>query len=529
MVKQAWQRLGLRLGPTARLYSHDESSVTFNYRVEHTDPELPSSVLTAPAADLECVRCHLNFHVKVPGLVSDVQEYGPGRQPRGRERKRKRQSSTNTSTRRRGSQSGRMMVKITRNGYNGVTAKRENSATRSSFLAGFVPSSRDDITVKLEQSPVRHSDHGPTTLGHQDPSLEVMAHMVSNHPELETIVRTSLDHMLLGSKSRGAHVSGGLTRKALVKVAPAVFDTNRLRVLPHLTFLAGYPTNISKGVAVRMPLIDGPSSAISYFAANAASASLRRKMQTLDVASGPSTDGPETPIRLVESKLRQLVCADSKPVMSPRGSQTSENNDVMPPFLAQESSHMRVFSKLEVGEEVLLPGEWPLNQVSSPCAEDVVGGFNQEVMPPPVENCTTERVHHPGMAGPSRFHMDAGRTMETMEMPNTAYLRKYGDVSGYYKEYNDHMLLEGPGFNDMGEDSHPSPNSLASASRWAHAQADIPGYFKEYHDRLLFKPGRFHNMGEASYPSPSPGGSASRRMYGGVLGCEDGDLEDNFT
>lgn len=235
MVKQAWQRLGLRLGPTARLYSHDESSVAFNYRVEHTDPELPSSVLSTPAAELECVRCHLNFHVQVPGLVSEVKEYGTGRQHRGRERKRKRQSSTNTSTRRRGSRNGRMMVKITRDGYNGLTAKRENPATRGPLLAGVVPSSRDDIAVKPEQSPVRHSDHGPTTLGRQDPSLEVMAHMVSNHPELETIVRTALDHMLLSSKPRGARVSGGLAGKALAKVAPAVFDTDRLRVLPHLT------------------------------------------------------------------------------------------------------------------------------------------------------------------------------------------------------------------------------------------------------------------------------------------------------
>lgn len=277
-----------------------------------------------------------------------------------------------------------------------------------------------------------------------------------------------------------------------------------------------------------MPLIDGPSSAISYFAANAESASLRRKMQNLAVASGLSTEGPGTPMRLVERKLRELVCTDSKPVMSPRSPQTSENNDVMPPFLDQESSHAGVFSELEAGEEVLLPGEWPLNQVPSPCAEDV-SGFSQEVMPPPVENCTTEWVYHPVMAGPYLSHVDAGRTMGTMDMPGTAYLQQKGDVSGYSKEHNDHMLLEGRGSNEKDGDPYPSPSSLASASRRAHVQVDIPVYFKEYHDRLLFRSGGYKDMGEASYPSPSSADSASHRMYGRVLAYGDGGLGNNFT
>lgn len=235
MVEQTWQRLGLRLGPTARLYSHDESSVAFNYRVEHSDSELPSSVLTAPAAEFECVRCHLNFHVQVPSIPREVQNSDARRRPRGRERKRKRQSSTDTSTRGGGSQHGRMMVNFTRNGRSGVTAKRENSVNRNPLLGDVIPSTKDGVAVKPEGSLARDSDYGSAIQGHQDPSLEVMAHIVSNHPELETVVRITLDHMLLGSISRGARISEGFAGKALARVAPAVFDTDRLRVPPHLT------------------------------------------------------------------------------------------------------------------------------------------------------------------------------------------------------------------------------------------------------------------------------------------------------
>ena len=517
MVKQAWQQLGLQLGPTARLYSHDESSVAFNYRVEHSDRELPSSVLAAPAAELECIRCHLNFHAQVPNLLSGYQESGTRRRPRGKERKRKRkrQSSTDTLKQRRGSQRGRMMINFTRNGRNGVTAERENMATRNPPLGDIIPSTKDGVAVKTEESPPRDSDYGFIIQGHQDLSLEVVTQMVSNHSELEIVVRTALEHMLLGSKPRGARISGGFTGKALVLIAPAIFDTDRLRVLLPLLLFSRCTANISQGVAVRIPLIDGPSNAITYFAANAESASLRKKMQTLAISSGTSsTSGPETSMRLVETKLRELVCTESRPVISPRSSQASKNLDCMPPFLDQESSHMGMFSELEAGEGVLLPDEWPFNQAPSLCAEDVSCGYNQEFMPPLVlGNYTAERALHSGMAGLSHSILDAGRVFDMTDMPVTAHAQQHADLPGYFKEYNDRMLLKAQGSNDRSEYSYSSLGSQGSTSCRAHVQqTNFPEYFKEYHDRLLFKREAPGNIGEGYYPSPDSQVSVSHRM-----------------
>lgn len=255
-------------------------------------------------------------------------------------------------------------------------------------------------------------------------------------------------------------------------------------------------------------------------------------MQALAVSSADfSTGGRETPMRLVERRLRELVCNDSKPV-SPKSSQTSGNNDGMPPFLDQESSHLGVFSEIEAGEEVLLPGEWPLNQVSSLCAEDVVNRFNRGFIPPPVvENCTAEWVHHAGMAGPSRSHLDAGMTMGVMDMLGTAHIQQHAGIPEYFKEYYDRMLLEARRSNDRGEGPYPLlPSSQVSASRRTHVQqTNIPGYLKEYYDRLVLKPGSSNDMGEGSYPSPSSGVSASYRMYGRVSAWGNGGFGDNFT
>lgn len=245
MVKQAWKQLGLQLGPTIRLYSHDESSVSFNYRVEHSDHELPRSIFAAPAAELECVRCHLNFRIQAPSLLSEYQRCGAGRRPLGRERKRKRQSSTDILKQRCGSERGRMMINFTRNNRNGVTAKRENTMTQNLPLGDVIPSSKDAMTMKTGEPPFRDSDYGFVIQEHQDSSLEVVAQLVSNHPELEVVVRTALEHMLRGSKPRGARVSGGFTGKALTSAVPSVFDTDRLRVLFLFLFFSRCTANLS--------------------------------------------------------------------------------------------------------------------------------------------------------------------------------------------------------------------------------------------------------------------------------------------
>ena len=96
------------------------------------------------------------------------------------------------------------------------------------------------MTVKREESPTGASNDGIIIPEHQNPTAGMGVSMVSNHPELETMVRAALDHMLLGSRPRGARVSEGFAGKALSKVAPAVFDTDRLRVFaPALPFQLG--------------------------------------------------------------------------------------------------------------------------------------------------------------------------------------------------------------------------------------------------------------------------------------------------
>lgn len=237
---KTWQKLGLRLGPTARLYAHDESSVSFNYRVEHTDLELPGPVSTnSLTPELESVRCHLNFSVQIPGFPSDVQNRGTRRRPPKNGKKRKHGGSARTLAHGRGSSraGSRMIVSFARSNSNGLTAKREESATRD-FAPRIVAIATREITpgvtVKRERSPADAATRRSAIHESGDITAGMGVSMVSDHPELETIVRAALDHMLLGSRPRGARVSGGFVGKALAKVAPAVFDTDRLRVPPPL-------------------------------------------------------------------------------------------------------------------------------------------------------------------------------------------------------------------------------------------------------------------------------------------------------
>ena len=251
-----------------------------------------------------------------------------------------------------------------------------------------------------------------------------------------------------------------------------------------------------------MPLIDGASSAVFYFASNAESTSLKEKMQTLAIQSAHSSaSGRETPMRLVERKLRELVCADSKPIASPKSSQISRNDDGMPPFIDQESSHLGVFTEIEAGEEVLLPGEWPLHPVSSFYAEDVVNGLNQEFMSSSViEGYMAEWIHQQGMSGSPLPYPDARRVMDVMDTPGMAHIQQHTGLPLHFNEYHDRMLLKAQESKDRGEGSYPSPSSQASASRPAHVQQqNSPEYFKQYHDRLLFKSGCSDNTGEGPY------------------------------
>ncbi|KAL2112985.1 hypothetical protein VUR80DRAFT_5745 [Thermomyces stellatus] len=93
-----WQQLGLRLGPTAQLYTHDESSASFNYRIEHTNLELPTPVSTGPVnPQLESIRCHLNFNFQASGFSDHVQGRGPRKPAAKNVKKRKQEHSGHSS------------------------------------------------------------------------------------------------------------------------------------------------------------------------------------------------------------------------------------------------------------------------------------------------------------------------------------------------------------------------------------------------------------------------------------------------
>lgn len=126
----------------------------------------------------------------------------------------------------------RMIVSFTRSHAHGLTAKREDFIPQScaTRMATTIARENTGVAVKREESPHHASDLGLAIPEYQDPTAGTGVSMISNHPELETIVRAALDHMLLGSRPRGTRVSGGFAEKALTKMAPAVFDTDRLRV-----------------------------------------------------------------------------------------------------------------------------------------------------------------------------------------------------------------------------------------------------------------------------------------------------------
>ena len=215
------------------LYSHDESSVSFNYRVEHTDIELPTPVSTDFATpELESVRCHLNFTVQTLGFQNHAQSRSWRKQAPKRAEKQKHGHSGRSVPHGEGS---RLIVSFTISNAYRVTVKREQSITQDPIATSPVIFPRDEtsgVTVKREESPSDVTDHGRIIHEYEDLATGIGICMVSDHPQLDTVVREALNHMLLGSRPRGARITDGFARKALTKVAPAIFDTDKLRVIP---------------------------------------------------------------------------------------------------------------------------------------------------------------------------------------------------------------------------------------------------------------------------------------------------------
>lgn len=112
--------------------------------------------------------------------------------------------------------------------------KREESLTQSTISTTLVTSAGNEtpgVAVKHEEPPSVVADQGVVLHEYEDLTAGMGIYTVSNHPELETVVREALNHMLLGSRPRGARITDGFARKALTNVAPAIFDTDRLRVI----------------------------------------------------------------------------------------------------------------------------------------------------------------------------------------------------------------------------------------------------------------------------------------------------------
>lgn len=193
-----------------------------------------------------------------------------------------------------------------------------------------------------------------------------------------------------------------------------------------------------------MPLTDGPSSAVSYFAANAKSLSLRKKMQSLAISNGTSSSGRPASTHLAEARLRQLVHTDSKPI-SPKSSRFPGSGDAVFLLPGHDSNQLAVFSEIGIGEEMLLPGDWPPTQVSLLGTEGARSELNQALIPwPAMDTPTREWSYHP---------------------------RK--DVSHQPYIHNEDM---------------PTPMGVLGMTQ-AQRCDEVPGHFRDYHGRLLGRDG----------------------------------------
>lgn len=189
-----------------------------------------------------------------------------------------------------------------------------------------------------------------------------------------------------------------------------------------------------------MPLIDGPSSAVSYFAANAKSLSLRKKMQSLAVSNGASSSGRPTSTQLAEASLRQLVHTDSKPI-SPKSSQFLGSGDAASLLPGHDSNQLAVFSEIGIGEEMLLPGEWSPTQVSLLGTEGARSELGQDLMPcPAMDTPTTEWSYHPRNDASHQPYIHNEDMPTPMDVLGMTQAQRYDEVPGYFRDYHDRLL-----------------------------------------------------------------------------------------
>lgn len=195
------------------------------------------------------------------------------------------------------------------------------------------------------------------------------------------------------------------------------------------------PTNDHKGVAVRIPFIGGPASAVSYFAANAKSPSLRKKMQRLTVSNETlSSDGPPS-TQLAEARLRELVHTDSNPINS-KSSQSSGSGDAATSLPEHDNDQLSAFSEVGIREEMLPPGDWPPTQVSMLGTGGVGSELNQDLMPwPGMHTHTTGWSYHLSNDDSHLTYIHDKDTAARSDVLGMAQTQRYDGVPGYFCDY----------------------------------------------------------------------------------------------
>lgn len=189
-----------------------------------------------------------------------------------------------------------------------------------------------------------------------------------------------------------------------------------------------------------MPLIDGPSSAVSYFAANAKSLSLRKKMQSLAVSDGASSSSRPASTQLAEARLRQLVHTDSKPI-SRKSSQLPGSGDAASLLPGYDSNQLAVFSEIGIGEGMLLPGDWPPTQVSLLGTEGARSEIDQDlILWPAMDTPTMEWSYHPRNDISHQPYLHNEDMPTPVDVLGMTQAQRYDEVPGYFRDYHGRLL-----------------------------------------------------------------------------------------
>ena len=215
-------------------------------------------------------------------------------------------------------------------------------------------------------------------------------------------------------------------------------------------------------------MIDGPANAVSHFAANAKSLLLKKKMQALDLVDEASSSGRPGLTRLVETKLHELVHRKSTAI-SAKHLRSSGDSYTPSWLLGYGSGQLETFSEVGIGEEMLLPGAWPLGQVSLISEDDLDMGSNQDFQHPSgnLEDYTpAAQILRPIKVETPQPHTYLEGVNNPMGMLGVMHIR-HDDGNPVYSEGSRDCLFkaEEVGEDPCGPDFRSSRNLIESVSR----------------------------------------------------------------